>query len=128
MGYTIWPDGSIGEVLQDVYRERTRQEDLKAKGKFLWTCSDNKVRVDANGLMTRIVTNPEKLAVLAEEFGEVSREVTEQIIAVDKARVENDSDVDRRLGEALRLRNKKLKEELIQLAAVAVTWAESLSQ
>jgi hypothetical protein len=116
----------VGEVLQDVYRERTRQEDLKAKGKFLWSCSDNKVRVDANGLTTRIVTNPEKLAVLAEEFGEVSREVTEQIIALDKARVENDGDVDRRLGEILRVRNKKLKEELIQVAAVAVAWAESL--
>jgi hypothetical protein len=126
MGYTIWPDGTVGEVLQEVYRERTRQEDLKAKGKFLWSCSDTKVRVDANGLSVRVITNPEKLAVLAEEFGEVSREVTEQIIALDKARVENDGDVDRRLGETLRVRNKKLKEELIQVAAVAVAWAESL--
>lgn len=97
MGYTIWPDGEVGDVLQDVFRERMRQEELKRQGKFKHTCAD-------------VMPNAERLAVLAEEFGEVSRHVCEELIA-------------ERLDTAERL---KLHAELVQVAAVAVAWAEAL--
>lgn len=96
MGYTIWPDGKCGEVVEAIYRERLRQEELKRSGKFTYTCADD-------GL-----SNSDKLAVLAEEFGEAARHVVESVI------------------DAKRLDRKKLREELIQVAAVAAAWAESL--
>ena len=98
MGYTIWPDGPTGEAVEAVYRERGRQEDLCAAGKFPHTCASR------DGL-----TNPQKLAVLAEEFGEVAKHVTEEVISAD------------------RLNREKLRAELIQVAAVAVAWSEALS-
>ena len=97
MGYTIWPDGLTGDMLQRVNAERHRQEELRRKGKFQHTCASK------TGL-----SHSDKLAVLGEEFGEAARHVTEGII--DPSRVEV----------------KKLQEELIQIAAVAVAWAESL--
>lgn len=101
MSYTIWPDGKTGDVLEEVYRERNRQQELKAKGKFKWTC-DSPSQSDAR-----------KLTVLAEEFGEVSREVCDSMIADDK-------------GEPGGMHLVRLRKELIQVAAVAVAWAEAL--
>ncbi len=98
MSYTIWPDGPIGDALRAVYRERMRQDDLKAAGKFHWTCADS------HG-----VHNSAKLAVLAEEFGEVSRLVVEELI------------------ESKRYDREKLHTELVQVAAVAVAWLEALN-
>lgn len=86
----------IAHVLDAVARERARQEALRASGKFSWTCSDP------------LVSDAHKLAVLAEEFGEVSRAIVEQLI-----------DVTRRDVPALRA-------ELVQVAAVAVAWCEAL--
>lgn len=96
MGYTIWPDGIGGDVLYDIHRERGRQEHLRETGKFRQTCAAVDMAPHA------------KLAVLAEEFGEVARHVTEYLI------------------EPSRLDDAELREELIQVAAVAAAWAESL--
>lgn len=103
MGYTIWPDGNVGETLQDVYRERLRQDELQLKGKFPFTCA-------MHGL-----SMPEKLAVLAEEFGEASRHVAE---AINLRHLTQE--------ELTKTQRDELRAELIQVAAVAVAWAETL--
>jgi NTP pyrophosphatase (non-canonical NTP hydrolase) len=54
-------------VLKHVKRERDRQEELKRKGKFAFTCADPEM------------SNPERFLVLAEEFGEVGHELNEAI-------------------------------------------------
>lgn len=73
-------------VLCKVMDERVRQEALKLAGRFYRTCADT-------------MSNGERLAVLAEEVGEVARAM------------QGDGD---------------LEEELIQVAAVAVAWVEGL--
>jgi hypothetical protein len=75
-------------VLNAVRVERVRQDNLIAEGLPI-DCTD------------RGVPLADKLAVLAEEFGEVARAVLEP--------------------------EQNLYEELIQTAAVAVAWAESLA-
>lgn len=82
-------------VLNDVARERLRQETLKAEGRFRHTCAD------------RGMDDGEKLACLAEEFGEVAKAMLHRRMLV------RDGGGD-------------LREELIHVAAVAVAWAESL--
>lgn len=82
--------------MMDVSRERTHQEALKNEGRFEHTCADE--------------MDPfRKLAILGEEFGEVSRALLEKH------------------GESNDRWNKDLRKELIQVAAVAVAWAESLT-
>jgi NTP pyrophosphatase (non-canonical NTP hydrolase) len=85
----------LEDILTCVIAERDRQEHLLISGKFKWTCADP------------TVGNLEKLAVLAEEFGEVARVVCEESCN-DKSDIEH------------------LKEELIQVAAVCVAWVEGL--
>jgi NTP pyrophosphatase (non-canonical NTP hydrolase) len=75
-------------VIQEIRAERWRQECKIQTGNIPWDCANPTVSDDA------------KLAVLAEEFGEVARALLE--------------------GDGLR-------EELIQTAAVALAWAESLT-
>jgi hypothetical protein len=55
-------------VLEEVRKERVRQEQLVMDGKFPFNCSDPE----------RL--NIEKFPVLGEEFGEVSKEVYELLI------------------------------------------------
>lgn len=96
---------NTGDVLLEVASERARQEELQRSGRFPWTCA----RVyapysNAPGIhfeQGERIPQPAKLAVLAEEFGEVARAVCECDM-------------------------KNLREELIQVAAVAVAWAESM--
>lgn len=83
-------------VLEEVRRERERQESLLAAGRFPFTAADP----------TRL--NAEKLPILGEEFGEVSKEVYED-------------------GLGARGAAAKLRTELIQLAAVATAWVEALT-
>lgn len=90
-------ESETGEVLFAVAIERRRQEELRAQGKFRTTCAT------PDGM-----TNAEKLCVLAEEFGEVARHCCEEQI------------------DPTRLDKRKLKKELIEVAAVAVAWAETL--
>lgn len=90
----------INAVLGEVFDERERQEtkcaEKRAEGENWRTCADPLCADDI------------RLPVLAEEFGEVAKELND-------ARAEN-----REPGPNLRV-------ELIQLAAVAVAWAEALS-
>lgn len=95
MGYSKW---RTHEVLDEVDTERRRQEDLKLEGRFTHTCADSEL------------TPSEKVAVLAEEFGEVAHEVTESI------------------GNHSELDLTALRKELIQVAAVAVAWVECLDR
>ena len=105
------------EVLLEVNEERMRQETLKEQGKFLFSCADK-------GL-----SEAEKLAVLGEEFGEVSKEVTELVIELAKLMKfrmapETRTEV---IESAIRNYKVKARKELVQVAAVAVAWVEALS-
>ena len=86
----------LGDTLERVYEEVWRQDELARQGRF--------------GGKHILVTGPDvaRLAVLAEEFGEVSREVTEDLHGVVPQRL------------------VALTEELIQVAACAVNWATAL--
>jgi NTP pyrophosphatase (non-canonical NTP hydrolase) len=83
------------EALGLVALERSRQERLKASGKFAATCAD------------ALMSPAEKLAVLVEEVGEVARHLCD-------ARAPDGIDA------------QGLRDELTQVAAVAVAWLESL--
>jgi hypothetical protein len=89
-------------VLQRVVKERARQEMLCRNGKFSMTCADPNL------------PNGGKMMVLAEEFGEVAKAAWELY--------------DIQPGQDEVAKTIALKTELIQLAAVAVAWAESIIQ
>lgn len=104
-----------GRVLGMVYNERMRQKEMKAAGRFEFTCADD-------GL-----TNAEKLTVLTEEVGEVADEhlalltgglgrVAREVLTQDGRRLARDT-----LGTREALLN-----EVTQVAAVAVAWMEAL--
>jgi NTP pyrophosphatase (non-canonical NTP hydrolase) len=85
------------EAIELVVSERRRQDRLKADGRFPYTCADDEL-------------SPfEKYAVLSEEVGEVARALLE---ASDLSNHKN---------------YVELRKELIQVAAVAVAWIESLT-
>jgi hypothetical protein len=92
---------SLQRVLADVAIERRQQELLKAEGRFARTCSDAGM------------SNLERLAVLAEEFGEAARHV---LGAADLAYD----------GGEPRDERRWLRSELVQVATVAVAWVEGL--
>lgn len=86
-------------VIEDVRAERERQEQRcadKAAEGFIWRSCADPLMADGD-----------KLAVLMEEVGEVARELCEAR-AADEPPLPN------------------LRTELIQVAAVAVAWAEAL--
>lgn len=88
------------DVLEAVYYERERQEQLKAQGRFRYTCADLEL------------PSPVKLAVLIEEVGEVGKQVLtdpDRPFALDT------------IGSSL-----ELQRELLHVAAVCVAWLESL--
>lgn len=87
-------------ALELVARERDRQEQLKAAGRFAHSCADD-------GL-----TLAEKLACLVEEVGEVAQEVLTQ--------------EGRRLARDTVGTREALRRELVQVAAVATAWIESI--
>jgi len=87
---------AIDTVQQDIFTERVRQEMLKQRGKFAFTCADAGI------------SNGDRYSVLGEEFGEVGKELNEGIGA--------DRSVDL----------VKLRAELIQVAAVCVAWCEAI--
>ena len=103
-------------VLQRVSDERDRQEDLKANGKFKYTCAD------------AAMSNAERNLVLNEEVGEVARAILE-LNELTKERETSDAG-NQELQHILALENqhglKHLKEELQQVAAVCVAWLEAL--
>lgn len=83
-----------------IVTERRRQDTLKAAGRFEYSCADDGM------------TNAEKLACLAEELGEVAREVLTQ--------------EDRRLARDTVGTREALRAEVVQVAAVALAWVEAL--
>jgi hypothetical protein len=91
------------KALADIYKERLRQEDLVRIGKFAWTCSNPSIE------------DEKKLAVLAEEFGEVSKEVMEMLICRDRGTFEE-----------LPAMWARLRTELVQVGAVCAAWAAAL--
>jgi NTP pyrophosphatase (non-canonical NTP hydrolase) len=90
----------LGAALVNVKHQRFEQERLKAEGRFQFTCADPELSMG------------EKLAILTEEVGEVAQQVLEQ--------------PDRRLAFDSSGSRAELREELEQVAAVAVAWVESL--
>jgi NTP pyrophosphatase (non-canonical NTP hydrolase) len=98
------------KILEEIDLERHRQDDLKASGKFLWTCADLGVSEDR------------KLSVLTEETGEVAKEIVDYGISRDKYHLENlPFPLYRDIHFLSRIRT-----ELIQVAAVCVAWCESI--
>ena len=88
----------------EVRAERTRQELLRAAGKFLYTCASPDFTA---------FSNFGRATVLGEEVGEVCR------AALDAEKVaEGRGDIPAALA--------MLRKELIQVAAVAVAWIEGL--
>ena len=94
-------------TLNAIADEVRRQDQLKEKGKFNWTCADSVGQV-SHFTHQSALADAAKLAVLAEEFGEVSCLVVEALI--DYSRRNRDS----------------LREELVQVAAVCVSWIAAL--
>jgi nitroreductase len=88
------------DALALVAAERERQERLKDEGRFVATCADPEM------------TDAEKLCVLVEEVGEAAKEV----VTLPERQLASDS-----LGS-----RENLRKELIQVAAVAVAFVESL--
>jgi hypothetical protein len=88
------------EALQSVRYERSRQEDLKAEGRFKHTLADY-------GL-----TYAERLACIVEEVGEVGRNV------LARNGVVTDGDAS----------PAALYKELSQVAALSVAWMEHVGQ
>lgn len=90
-------------ALKQLIDELNRQELLKRDGRFAWTPSDQFTKHGAP------VLSVEKLAVLTKEVGEVTRLVNETLLKNTK------------------LDTYKLREELIQTAAVATAWVAAIN-
>jgi hypothetical protein len=88
---------NMGRVINEITDERFRQEKLRVEGRFAHTCADPDV------------DEGYKMCVLIEEVGEVGRALMEK------------------MGKIGDRHNKDLRKELIQVAAVAMAWAESLT-
>jgi hypothetical protein len=112
---TILASDRMGGVLFDVQQERKRQGQLLKEGKFPWGCDDPKV------------SDIKKLGVLAEEFGEAAKEVSQIQEQYDREWPDESIEViASSIQRAVKRKRKLLREELIQIAAVAVAWCESL--
>jgi NTP pyrophosphatase (non-canonical NTP hydrolase) len=87
----------------DILAERFRQKRLLAAGKFDRDVADP------------TLTPPEKLGVVAEEFGEVARVIAEDIA---RPAVRGGPGLDK----------EHLREELVQLATCCVAWIEEIDE
>ena len=96
-------------VLDAICAERDRQDGFVETGVFPFNCSSSEV------------SDKEKLPILGEEFGEVCRAVYER---EHQPRAGSTEECYRMCDE----RREHLRDELIQLAAVAKAWAESLTR
>ena len=85
------------EVFEWIARERLRQRELQAQGRFKHTCD------------SREISGFQKLAILMEELGEVARQVCEM----------------HHKSDFLMQSQALLKSELVQVAAVVVAWLET---
>jgi len=102
---------ATARVLADVHAERIRQEQIgeskRASGIDWRSCADPAM---AGG-------DDKRAAVLGEEFGEVCRAVLEAGYAMPMPAA---------LVGILTEGDEHLREELVQVAAVAVAWAEAI--
>ena len=89
---------TAGDVLALIHAERDRQEMFLKTGKFTFTCA------------SAVADSRRKLRVLVEEVGEVAEAI--DILELTKA------------GRKAAI--KHLRDELTQVAAVAVAWLESM--
>ena len=89
------------DVFERIAQERVRQQELLRTGKITFTCS------------SPIVDDNRKLRVLAEEVGEVAE-------AIDHLEQLNPK------SPAAKKQLAHLQTELVQVAAVAVAWLESI--
>ena len=89
----------MGYLLLAIVDERRRQEALKREGRFTHSCADEDM------------PDHEALAVLIEEVGEAARAMLESGRGISRA---NDA------------HGASLRQELIQVAAVALAWLEKL--
>ena len=89
-------------ALNDILKERLRQDALKAQGKFKYTCADYELSIE------------DCMLVLMEEVGETCRAVLEyRRLTVDRS------------GEySSNVSGQKIKEECVQVAAVALAICE----
>lgn len=94
--------GQTLHIFKEIILERLRQEELREKGVIKWTLADAVVPSS-----DEVILDAERLAVLAEEFGEVSQEVCRGL---------NNGVVD----------DQALRAELIQVAACCVAWIEHI--
>lgn len=92
-------------IMEQVLQERVKQDQLKASGKFAYTCRDYQLSVT------------DKLTVLMEEVGEVARCCLELQALAQPTAMQS-----REPGWQI----KKLRQELIQVMAVCHAWLESL--
>lgn len=88
------------KALDLIRAERRRQDQLKADGRFEYTCADPEMN------------HYERFTVLGEEVGEVAQEVLTQ--------------AERRLARDTEGTTEGLRKELVQVAAVTVAWLEAL--
>lgn len=86
-------------VCRDIMEERARQENLKAAGKFTYSCADAGM------------PDVDRLAALMEEVGEAAT-----ALLILNGNVQERSEVPL----------KDLRKELLQVAAVATAWCEYL--
>lgn len=101
------------KIFDEIINELDNQDELKEKGKFLYVLKDSDT----------LFPMSEKLCVLAEEFGEVSKEVTEKIIHDGMCKKDGNS-----LGCTDPTHIVRLRKELIQLAACCVGWIECIDE
>lgn len=94
---------AFNQALRLCGHERWRQETLKAEGRYQYTPADG-------GLFGP--TPSERLSMLAEELGEVAREVLTQ--------------QGRRLARDTTGTMEGLVKELVQVAAVSLAWVEGI--
>lgn len=94
---------NTGIAVNEILKERERQDTLKAEGRFKFTCADLEMTFD------------ECMMVLMEEVGELCRATLEYKMLTFE-----------RLGDHVRgnVGQAKLREECIQVAAVALSMTE----
>lgn len=94
--------GRMNLIFDAIFRERERQEKLKADGRFEFTCADLGA------------TDQARAIILVEEIGEVCRVILN---------LEKQTHDEPKKGTLAQLRS-----ELVQVAAVTVAWIEGLDK
>jgi NTP pyrophosphatase (non-canonical NTP hydrolase) len=101
MSAKIFNSPAMMSVFEQIAAERVRQQELLRAGKFTYTAA------------SPVADNNRKLRILVEEVGEVAE-------AIDHLEQLNHN------SPAAKRQREHLREELIQVAAVAVAWLEAL--